>query len=140
MNKILPDAYLKKYQQLWELIMQLENLLQKSPLVMTVVEENCQKLQDFYQQQIFPLGEEIFIEDIGGDGGLAVCSEIASRWRSLHTETHRSMKLLALDLSLLKAARSQQMQEVRKKGMTDRLATLTSYCQVLLTPDSTNPT
>lgn len=140
MNKILPNAYLKKYQQLSGLIMQLEAVLPNSPLATAVVEEYCQKLQDFYQQEIFPLSEEIFTEDLTANVGLEVSPEVVSRWRSLHTETHRSMKLLALDLSLFKAARSPQMQEVRKKGMSDRLATLTSYCQVLLAPDSSNPT
>ncbi len=140
MNKILPNAYLEKYQQLSGLIMQLENVLQNSPLVMLGVEENCQKLQDFYQKQIFPLGEEIFTEDLTENTGLEVSPEVASRWRSLHTETHRSIKLLALDLSLLKAARSPQIQQTRTQGMRDRLATLTSYCQVLLAPEPTNPT
>lgn len=140
MNKILPNSYLKKYQQLSGLIVHLEEILQDSTLVIPIVEENCRKLQDFYRQEIFPLGEEDLREDAREDNGLEISPEIASRWRSLHTEIHRSMKLLALDISLLRAARNLQMQQTRKQGMSDRLANLTSYCQVILAPEPTNPT
>lgn len=132
MNKILSNAYLEKYQQLLRLLLKIQTVgvdpVEPLTSVMQVDAENLLELQDFYQQQIFPLVGEDFEEDVS--------PEIASRWRSLNTEIHRSMKLLALDISLLKAARSPQMQKVRKQGMSDRLSTLISYCQVILAPDN----
>ena len=136
MNKILPNAYLKNYQQLLELLLKVQAVGVDSVEPLTSVRQidaqDLLELQDFYQQQIFPLVGEEFEEDIP--------PEIASRWRSLNTEIHRSMKLLALDISLLKAARSPQMQKVRRQVMSDRLSTLISYCQVILAPDSSKPT
>lgn len=132
MNKILSNAYLEKYQQLLRLLLKIQTVgvdpVEPLTSVMQVDAENLLELQDFYQQQIFPLVGEDFEEDVS--------PEIASRWRSLNTEIHRSMKLLALDISLLKAARSPQMQKVRKQGMSDRLSTLITYCQVILAPDN----
>jgi hypothetical protein len=136
MNKILPNAYLEKYQQLLEILLRVQavgvDLVELSASVMPVDTEDFGELQDFYQKQIFPLVDKEFSEE--------VLPEIASRWRSLNTEIHRSMKLLALDISLLKAARSPQMQKTRRQGMSDRLSTLISYCQVLLAPEPTKPT
>ena len=131
MNKILPNTHLKKYQLLLELLGQLQETVVNSVNSadtlnsVTQVETNhFLELQNFYQQQMFPLGEENF--------GAEVSPETASRWRSLNTEIHRSMKLLALDISLLKAARSPQMQKTRREGIIDRLSTLISYCKVVI--------
>ena len=130
MNKISLNTQLKKYQGLLGLLERLQEILVSSdPLTsFTQIEaENFLELQNFYQQQMFPLGEENFGEEVS--------PETASRWRSLNTEIHRSMKLLALDISLLKAARSPQMQKNRRGGISDRLSTLISYCQVILAPE-----
>lgn len=131
MNKILPNAYLEKYQRLLGLLGELQEEVLNLPSPLTSVtainSHNYQELQDFYQQQMFPLLEEEFSDEVP--------PEIVSRWRSLNTEIHRSMKLLALDISLLKAARSPQMQQTRRQGMSDRLSTLISYCQVILAPE-----
>lgn len=135
MNRILPNGCLEKYQQLLGLFMQLQEMVADVPppvrqTATQIVSQNFQELQDFYQQQIFSLVEEHIEEQVP--------LEIASRWRSLQTEIHRSMKLLERDISLFKAARSPQMQQTRKQGMSDRLSTLISYCQVILALASAN--
>ena len=135
MNRILPNGYLEKYRQLLGLFMQLQEMVVDAPppvmqATIQIVSQNFQELQDFYQQQIFPLVEEHIAEQVP--------LEIASRWRSLQTEIHRSMKLLATDISLFKAARSPQMQQTRRQGMSDRLSVLISYCQIILAPTSPN--
>jgi len=120
MNKILPRDYNEKYNQLLNQLLELQKeAIAPCPPISTFT-QNCQDLQDFYQEYIFSLtGEEVPLE-------------IVSRWRSLHTEIHRAIKLLAMDSSLLKAARSPEMQSQRQKGLGDRLSILINYCRAIL--------
>lgn len=122
MNDFLPDSYNKKYTQLLNLLTASINTPLDIELFLTLPEQHpWQKLGKVYEQEILPLtGEEL-------------PPEILARWRSIQTEIHRAMKLLTIDISLLRAARSPDLQSQRQKILLDRLTTLTTYCQAILT-------
>ncbi|NJL88613.1 MAG: heterocyst frequency control protein PatD [Coleofasciculaceae cyanobacterium SM2_1_6] len=122
MNNFSPDSYAKKYQQLLNLLTRLTNMSLDMAFFLTPPEPNpWQELAQVYTQEILPLtGEEL-------------PPEIVAKWRSIQTEIHRAMKLLTTDISLLRAARSPELQSQRQKVLLDRLTTLTTYCQVILT-------
>jgi hypothetical protein len=121
-NDFLLDGYAQKYQQLLNLLNESMNLPIDTASFLTSPEQTpWQELTQFYTQQILPLtGEEL-------------PPEIMARWRSIQTEIHRAMKLLTTDISLLRAARSPDLQSQRQKVLLDRLTTLTTYCQAILT-------
>ena len=50
------------------------------------------------------------------------------QWRSLHTELHRELRLLNLDLMFLGNSRSAATQAVKHKAAGDRLNKLLQYC------------
>ncbi len=122
MNDFLLDSYAQKYQQLLNLLNESINPPLDIASFLTSPEQTpWQELTQFYTQQILPLtGEEL-------------PPEITARWRSIQTEIHRAMKLLTTDIALLRAARSPDLQSQRQKVLLDRLTTLTTYCQAILT-------
>ncbi len=127
MNDFPLDIYNKKYQQLSNLLTELMNLSLDTTLLLAAQEQNpWQELTKFYTQEILSLtGEEL-------------PPEIVARWRSIQTEIHRAIKLLTMDISLLRAARSPDLQSQRQKALLDRLTTLTNYCQAILTLNPAN--
>jgi hypothetical protein len=58
---------------------------------------------------------------------------LESQWRSLHTEIHRELRLLNMDLLFL--GRSSQ-QATKQKDIGDRLNRLNQYCDKILNLDA----
>lgn len=50
------------------------------------------------------------------------------QWRSLHTEIHRELRLLNMDLMFLGNSRSAQTQTAKQKTAGDRLQKVLQYC------------
>ena len=51
------------------------------------------------------------------------------QWRSLHTEIHRELRLLNMDLMFLGNSRSAQTQTAKQKTAGDRLEKILQYCK-----------
>ena len=61
--------------------------------------------------------------------GDSLSPDIYNQWRSLHTEVHRELRLLNMDLMFLGSSRSASIQSVRQKAAGDRLEKLLRYCE-----------
>lgn len=57
---------------------------------------------------------------------------IAPRWQSLQTEIKREFNLLSTDMLFLASARQKATQVQRINRISDRLAKLIGYCQIML--------
>ena len=80
--------------------------------------QSFQALQTCLEGEILSLNDDNF------------SPEVANRWRTVQTELYRSWRLLETDWLFLASAR--QGREKRLQIISERVATLKGYCQVLL--------
>ncbi len=55
-----------------------------------------------------------------------------SRWQSLQTEIHRTMRLLQTEVMRWQTSRQEGTEQLRKDAVRDRVNQLIAYCQALL--------
>ncbi|MGB5713095.1 MAG: heterocyst frequency control protein PatD [Waterburya sp.] len=119
---MLPPSHNRAYQDLSTLLTEFESFLvaqgQKNSQSETRLE--FQNLTEWFKQNIADLSQE--------DLDLA----IAPRWQSLQTEIKREFKLLSTDILFLSSARQKATQIKRINTISDRLAKLIGYCQIML--------
>lgn len=58
------------------------------------------------------------------------------QWRSLHTEIHRELRLLNMDLIFLGRTRTAKTRAEKEKSIGDRLNRLSQYCQKIINLDA----
>lgn len=89
------------------------------------------QLVQFWQQELAPLQGEW------------LSTEVYHQWRSLHTELHRELRLLKLDLMFLGNSRSAATRSAKEKTVGDRLEKLLQYCgkiqQIIAVDDPHTP-
>ncbi|MDY7016158.1 MAG: heterocyst frequency control protein PatD [Cyanobacteriota bacterium] len=83
-------------------------------------QQNFQQVQQAYQEQILTLTAE------------GIDAAIAPRWQSVHTEMHRTMRLLQADILFLGASRQSAIATSRQAACLARIEQLIGYCQVLI--------
>jgi hypothetical protein len=118
---MLPIIYSQAYQELLKILLEWQNSLDGNNFNQVLLQNSFQEAKNFFQTQIINLSEESLDENI------------ASRWRSLATEMHRSFKLLEMDMMFLRSAKQSTTQQQRLKSIDDRLSQIIGYCQVMLT-------
>lgn len=72
---------------------------------------------------------QVWHQELSGLQGEGLTPENYSQWRSLHTEVHRELRLLNVDLMFLGNSRSATTQAAKKVAVGDRLAKLQRYCE-----------
>jgi hypothetical protein len=113
---MLPTNYRQAY----------ESLLRKlEDLTLDLLDGDSSKGSKSFQALRICLEKEILSLN---DDNLTI--EVANRWRPIQTELYRSWRLLETDWLFLATAR--QGREKRLQIISDRVATLKQYCQVLL--------
>ena len=117
---MLPESHRQPYQEFLRTLVELQELATASQLDLALLQQNWQLVQVIFQQQI------IILTSDGLDAG------ISSRWQSLQTEIHRSLRLLEMDIIFLRSSRQAVTVRGRLKSAGDRLDQLIGYCQVLL--------
>ena len=85
------------------------------------------QVQQFFQQQVGPLE----LAELDG--------AIAPRVQAVRTEMQKELRLLAMDVMFLQAARQSVTQQQRQEQLGDRLEKLLGYCQVLLEAERPAP-
>ncbi len=86
-------------------------------------------------QQAFEQVQQTFAQDVMGLSSEGLDPAIASRWQSLQTEMHRTLRLLATDLLFLRSCRQATTRQQRLGLICDRIQQMIDYCQVM---ESTN--
>ena len=89
------------------------------------------QLMQLWQQELAPLQGE----SLSGD--------VYHQWRSLHTELHRDLRLLKMDLMFLGNSRSVATRSTKQQAVGDRLKKLLQYCariqQIIAADDPRTP-
>ncbi|OKH13150.1 heterocyst frequency control protein PatD [[Limnothrix rosea] IAM M-220] len=91
--------------------------------------------------QAIAMGQELarcWQTQLATSTGENLAPTIFSQWRSLHTEIHRELRLLSMDLMFLGSSRSAQTQAAKQKIAGDRLQKILQYCsqiQQIICPD-----
>lgn len=119
---MLPSSHNRAYQDLLTLLTEFKSFLviQTHKNLTTQVKSRFQDLEKWFEQHIVNLSPE------------DLASAIAPRWQSVQTEIKREFKLLATDVLFLSTAKEEKTQISRIDSISERLAKLISYCQIML--------
>ncbi|MEA5472173.1 heterocyst frequency control protein PatD [Spirulina sp. 06S082] len=120
----------------------LENLeafkvfLESSPDGKSAIAERFTDLEQMYREKILILtvenGDRSIPKDIPETISQTI-SQHTSQWQSLHTETHRTMRLLQTDIIFLQASRKETTIQQRQAACLTKIEHLIAYCQQILT-------
>ena len=124
MNPImLPLSYQQTYQTFFNLLKQLEEML-NAEADYEELKAGFSKLQQQFQQEIMALTGE----DLTG--------EIFSQWQSSQTEIHRTMRLLQTDMMFLQTSRNPETSQQRLATVRDRVEKLIQFTTSFTEKDS----
>ncbi len=119
---MLPPSHNRAYQDFLTLLTEFESMLvaQSKKNEQSQMRLKFQDLVKWFKQNISDLSPE----DLD--------RLIAPRWQSLQTEIKREFNLLSTDMLFLASARQKATQVQRINRISDRLAKLIGYCQIML--------
>lgn len=127
----LPQSHRDRYQQWQDLLESFRSIAQMPPsdglTLGPTLQAQFLQVQQFFQQQVGPLE----LAELDG--------AIAPRVQAVHTEMQKELRLLAMDVMFLQAARQSVTQQQRQEQLGDRLEKLLGYCQVLLEAERPAP-
>jgi hypothetical protein len=86
----------------------------------TNIQEEFKGLQQLYQEKILTLSSE------------GIEPAIAPRWRSLHTEINRTLRLLQTDILFLNASRQATTSQQRQTACLQHIERLVGYCTAMV--------
>ncbi len=112
---MLPSC--QRYQKFAELLQQLRDCVTQSGDV-TKIQTQLSSVQQFFQQQIIPLLDEENTQNL-------------SLIQSLHTETSKQLRLLAMDVLFLRSARQSTTAKDRLDTISNRIQTLIQYSDAI---------
>ena len=117
---MLSNTDRQRYQDFKQALEELQlRVLQANP-DRVALQEASGRVQQLFQERIASLSAE------------EIDPQIASRWQSIQTETHKQMRLLLMDVKFLQASRQAATSQQRIGQIGDRLQTLINYCNLLL--------
>ena len=111
------DSLVATYQSLSDQLVQIQQQVSAEPLEKKGLMTGGQKLLQLWQQQLSTTQGDEF------EGA------VANQWRSLHTEIHRELRLLNVDLMFLGRSNASATQAAKQKTVGDRLTKLLKYCE-----------
>jgi hypothetical protein len=107
-----------KYNTLFTELMELRSMVGANSITVAELRQHLTSLQQYFAQEIIPLG---------GDDALEV---------KYRTETSKQLRLLEIDITFLASARTEATVQTRLNTILERLTTLISYCEAVITPPS----
>lgn len=111
------------YQRFYEALQQFQQAVNRNSQDQATVQADFLQLQQFFQQKIasFSLDE--------------LAPEAATQVHAIQTEVNKQLRLLAIDVSFLRAARQTATAQKRRAQMNERLNLLRRYCEALIAAD-----
>ncbi|MBF2062928.1 MAG: heterocyst frequency control protein PatD [Calothrix sp. C42_A2020_038] len=103
-----------KYNTFATQLTELRSLVNANQLTVTELSQRLVSLQQFFATQIVPLASDDSVE---------------IKYR---TETSKQLKLLEVDITFLRSARQPATIQTRLNMISERLATLTRYCEAVV--------
>lgn len=83
--------------------------------------QQAKQLQSFFDRELWPIVTQIELP------------QQQSQWRSATTELHRHMRLLAVEISFIRAARQEHTRQQRLGQIEHRLGQLQGFTQAMVT-------
>jgi hypothetical protein len=83
-------------------------------------------------QEDFAVVQQVFEQNVIILRATDLDDQTASRWQSVQTELHRTMRLLQMDRMRWQVARQPETAQRRRTQVRDRVNQLIQYCQTLL--------
>ncbi len=117
---MLPNLHRQCYQKFSEVLKQLQQTGDHTPIDPLTLHDSFLEAQKFFQQLIISLDA----------GDLEVGDE--SRVRSYQTEISKQLRLLGMDVMFLQAARQEETVKDRQMQLLERLKMLQGYCDRIL--------
>lgn len=118
---MLPEIHRQRYLEFRRSLQQLKATVTQSQPEGAVLKVAWQDLQQFFQNQIIPLGAEELADP-----------SLEQRVQSYQTEMSKQLRLTGTDIMFLQAARQSTTLQQRQVQISDRLTMLVGYCDVLL--------
>ncbi|MGV0024552.1 heterocyst frequency control protein PatD [Phormidesmis priestleyi] len=118
---MLPGSHRDRYQEFFQHLQALEELVSQPECDRSVLKSEILNIQNFFQTQISSLDLE------------ALEMDVAQRSYAVQVEMDKQLKFLNMDVMFLQTARRSTTTDQRVQHIKERLRTLTSYCQGLLT-------
>jgi hypothetical protein len=120
-HMLLPESHRDRYQEFCQRLSALEALVSQSERDRSAFKSAALDIQKFFQTQISSLDLEKLEADV------------AQRSYAVQVEMDKQLKLLNMDVMFLQAARRATTGDQRVQQVKERLKTLITYCQGLLT-------
>ena len=117
---MLSSAQNRVYQAFQQSLIELQTNLSQADRSHSHLKQQVQTLQECFQQEILPLTEAI--ADPAQQG----------RLQAIQIEIDKQLRLLAMDMLFLQAARQSKTADQRCRQIGDRLTHLLNYCNSLL--------
>lgn len=116
---MLPKSYRQAYHTWVKSLLTLQEQLYSPTPDVAMIEQTFQQVQQIFTAQILPLNSQ------------EINLDIASRWQSIQTEIHRSLRLLATDILFLRTSKQSTSVRAKLTTISDRLCRLMEYCQLM---------
>lgn len=117
---MLPQTHRQIYEAVKQRVMALASQIANATVDQVALKAEVIGLQHFFQEQLLPLP----LSDLP--------LELEQRVQSYQVEMDKQLRLLNMDVMFLQAARQAATSEHRRKQVSDRLNTLSRYCDALL--------
>lgn len=93
----------------------------KGVTALGMMAEQTKQLQNFFARELWPIVTQLELP------------QQQSQWHSATTEMHRHMRLLAVEVSFIQAARQEHTRQQRLGQIEHRLGQLQGFTQVMVT-------
>ncbi len=117
---MLTDFNFQIILQFQERLKRLQTDLESANTAYPVLQSQWHEIQDAFEQKIMTLHPS------------ASTPNILPIWQSYLTEIHKQIRLIAIDLRFLKAARQSTTAQTRRTQTSERLEMLIQYCDAIL--------
>ncbi len=118
---MLPELHRQCYEEFRRKLSNLVEIMKQFELDFTSLGRASQKVQLFFRDQVSALA----LDELTG--------RAAQRSHAYRVEMHKQLRLLAVDIMFLQAAKQSATVQQRVVAVRDRLTTLVGYCDALLT-------
>lgn len=117
---VLPEDYRQQYQTFERALQRLKGETTRPHPDCTTLQSDFLDVQQLFQLRISSLNLEV------------LDPAIAARLQSVHTEIHKQLRLLGMDVAFLQAARQSITTQQRQAQMRDRLHIILQFCNGIL--------
>ncbi|HEY9648053.1 MAG TPA: heterocyst frequency control protein PatD [Chroococcidiopsis sp.] len=118
---MIPQSFHRPYTEFQQMLRQMQTEVTQANPDGPALQALFLEVQRYFQEQVQ--------EQIQGEGQEKLDEAIATKVEAIHIEMRKQLRLLAMDVMFLQAARKAITTQQRQAQMRDRLTLLINYCQ-----------